>query len=103
MEEIPFDGDSPLVDHSRCDPAEGAFFAVRTVDGPEVKRLRCVDGRRWAISDNSAGVSNVTTYRTAATEKRHRVTWREWENGAEGGRGRGTPAPNVVDNVKCYI
>ena len=53
MEEILFDGDSALVDHSCGDPAEGAIFALRTLDGPVVKRLRFIDGRWWAISDNS--------------------------------------------------
>ena len=53
MEEALFDGDWALVDHSRCDPADGEVFALRTLDGPVVKRLRIIDGRWWAISDNS--------------------------------------------------
>ena len=53
MEEALFDGDSALVDHSRCEPVEGAIFALRTLDGPVVKRLHRIDDRWWAISDNS--------------------------------------------------
>ena len=52
MEPELFDGDSALVDHSRCDPVEGAIFALRTLDGPLVKRLRFHDNRWWASSDN---------------------------------------------------
>ena len=50
----PFDGDSALVDHSRCDPVEGEIFALRTLEGPLVKRLRFHDERWWASSDNDS-------------------------------------------------
>ena len=46
------DGDSVLVDESRTKPVDGRVFAVRTVDGPLVKRLRRRSGRWWADSDN---------------------------------------------------
>ena len=46
------DGDSILVDESRIKPVDGRVFAVRTVDGPLVKRLRRRSGRWWADSDN---------------------------------------------------
>ena len=52
MEPELFDGDSALVDHSRCDPVEGEVFALRTLEGPLVKRLRFHDERWWASSDN---------------------------------------------------
>ena len=52
MEPELFDGDSALVDHSRCDPVEGEIFALRTLEGPLVKRLRFHDDRWWASSDN---------------------------------------------------
>ena len=54
MEPELFDGDSALVDHSRCDPVEGEIFALRTVEGPLVKRLRFHDDRWWASSDNDS-------------------------------------------------
>ena len=54
MEPELFDGDSALVDHSRCDPVEGAIFALRTLEGPLVKRLRFHDDRWWASSDNDS-------------------------------------------------
>jgi len=54
MEPDLFDGDSALVDHSRRDPVEGAIFALRTLDGPLVKRLRFHDERWWASSDNDS-------------------------------------------------
>ena len=43
MEPELFDGDSALVDHSRCDPVEGEIFA-----------LRFHDDRWWASSDNDS-------------------------------------------------
>ena len=46
------DGDSVLVDESRIEPIHGRVFAMRTVDGPLVKRLRQRNGRWWADSDN---------------------------------------------------
>ena len=46
------DGDAILVDESRTKPVDGRVFAVRTVDGPLVKRLRRRSGRWWADSDN---------------------------------------------------
>ena len=49
-----FDGDSALVDHSRCDPVEGEIFALRTLEGPLVKRLRFHNERWWASSDNDS-------------------------------------------------
>ena len=54
MEPELFDGDSALVDHSRCDPVEGEIFALRTLEGPLVKRLRFHDDRWWASSDNDS-------------------------------------------------
>ena len=54
MEPELFDGDSALVDHSRCDPIEGEIFALRTLEGPLVKRLRFHDDRWWASSDNDS-------------------------------------------------
>ena len=54
MEPELFDGDSALVDHSRCDPVEGEIFALRTLEGPLVKRLRFHDERWWASSDNDS-------------------------------------------------
>ena len=54
MEPVLFDGDSALVDHSRCDPVEGEIFALRTLEGPLVKRLRFHDERWWASSDNDS-------------------------------------------------
>ena len=54
MEPELFDGDSVLVDHSRCDPVEGEIFALRTLEGPLVKRLRFHDDRWWASSDNDS-------------------------------------------------
>ena len=52
MEETLFNGDSALVDHSRCDLIEEKIFALRTLEGPLVKRLRFVEGRWHACSDN---------------------------------------------------
>ncbi|MDE0109950.1 MAG: XRE family transcriptional regulator [Bryobacterales bacterium] len=46
------DGDSVLVDESRIEPVHGRVFAMRTVDGPLVKRLRKRRDRWWADSDN---------------------------------------------------
>ena len=46
------DGDSVLVDESRIEPIHGRVFAMRTVDGPLVKRLRKRRERWWADSDN---------------------------------------------------
>jgi len=46
------DGDSVLVDESRVKPVDGRVFAMRTIDGPLVKRLRKRRGRWWAVSDN---------------------------------------------------
>ena len=60
MEPELFDGDSALVDHSRCDPVEGAIFALRTLEGPLVKRLRFHDDRWWA-----SGRSRSTSGRSA--------------------------------------
>ena len=57
MEPELFDGDSALVDHSRCDPVEGEIFALRTVEGPLVKRLRFHDDSWWASSDNDSPVN----------------------------------------------
>ena len=54
MEPELFDGDSALVDHSRCDPVEGEILALRTLEGPLVKRLRFHDERWWASSDNDS-------------------------------------------------
>ena len=54
MEPELFDGDSALVDHSRCDPVEGEIFALRTLEGPLVKRLRFHDERWWASGDNDS-------------------------------------------------
>ena len=54
MEPELFDGDSALVDHSRCDPVEGEICALRTLEGPLVKRLRFHDERWWASGDNDA-------------------------------------------------
>ena len=54
MEPELFDGDSALVDHSRCDPVEGEIFALRTLEGPLVKRLSFHDDRWWASSDNDS-------------------------------------------------
>ena len=46
MEPELFDGDSALVDHSRCDPVEGEIFALRTLK-VVVKRLCFHDERCW--------------------------------------------------------
>ena len=46
------DGDAVLVDESRTEPVHGRIFAMRTVDGPLVKRLRKRRGHWWADSDN---------------------------------------------------
>ena len=54
MEPEMFDNDTVLVDHSRCDPVEGETFALRTLEGPLVKRLRLHDDRWWACSDNDS-------------------------------------------------
>ena len=57
MEPELFDGDAALVDHSRCAPVEGEIFALRTLEGPLVKRLRFHDDRWWASSDNDSSES----------------------------------------------
>ena len=53
METKYLDGDSVLVNHASADPIEGKVFALRTLDGPLVKRLRQAECRWWAHSDNS--------------------------------------------------
>ena len=52
MEPTICDGDSALVDESRTSPRSGRIYALRTGDGPLVKRLRKRDHRWWADSDN---------------------------------------------------
>lgn len=51
------DGDSILVDESRTKAVDGRVFAVRTVDGPLVKRLRKRSGGWWIVSDNQEHTS----------------------------------------------
>ena len=52
METTIYDGDSALVDESRTSPRSGKIYALRTGEGPLVKRLRKRDHRWWADSDN---------------------------------------------------
>ena len=52
METTIYDGDSALVDESRTSPRSGRIYALRTGEGPLVKRLRKRDHRWWADSDN---------------------------------------------------
>ena len=52
METTIYDGDSALVDESRMSPRSGKIYALRTGDGPLVKRVRKRDHRWWADSDN---------------------------------------------------
>ncbi len=52
MEPTICDGDSALVDETHRSPRSGKIYALRTGDGPLVKRLRKRDHRWWADSDN---------------------------------------------------
>ncbi len=52
MERTIFDGDAALVDETRCAPRSGWIYALRTDEGPVVKRLRKRKHRWWADSDN---------------------------------------------------
>ena len=52
MERTIFDGDAALVDETHTSPRSGKIYALRTGDGPLVKRLRKRDHRWWADSDN---------------------------------------------------
>ena len=52
MEPTICDGDSALVDETHTSPRSGKIYALRTGDGPLVKRLRKRDHRWWADSDN---------------------------------------------------
>ena len=52
METTIFDGDSALVDETHRSPRSGKIYALRTGDGPLVKRLRKRHHRWWADSDN---------------------------------------------------
>ena len=52
MERTIFDGDAALVDETHRSPRSGKIYALRTGDGPLVKRLRKRDHRWWTDSDN---------------------------------------------------
>ena len=52
MERTIFDGDSALVDETHRSPRSGKIYALRTGDGPLVKRVRKRDHQWWADSDN---------------------------------------------------
>ena len=52
MEPTICDGDSALVDETHRSPRSGKIYALRTGEGPLVKRLRKRDHRWWADSDN---------------------------------------------------
>ena len=52
MEPAICDGDAALVDETHTSPRSGKIYALRTGDGPLVKRLRKRDHRWWADSDN---------------------------------------------------
>ena len=52
METTIYDGDSALVDETHTSPRSGKIYALRTGEGPLVKRLRKRDHRWWADSDN---------------------------------------------------
>jgi len=54
MEPALLAGDSVLVNHASPDPLPGRIFALRTLEGPLVKRLRKRRGRWHALSDNPA-------------------------------------------------
>ena len=48
MEPKYVEGDSVLVNHASAEPIEGKVFALRTLEGPLVKRLRQEEGQWWA-------------------------------------------------------
>ena len=52
MEPTICDGDVALVDETHTSPRSGKIYALRTGDGPLVKRVRKRDHRWWADSDN---------------------------------------------------
>ena len=52
MERTIFAGDAALVDETHKSPRSGKIYALRTGEGPLVKRLRKRDHRWWADSDN---------------------------------------------------
>ena len=52
MERTIFDGDAALVNETHTSPRSGKIYALRTAEGPVVKRLRKRDHRWWADSDN---------------------------------------------------
>ena len=52
MEPTICDGDAALVDETHRSPRSGRIYALRTGEGPLVKRLRKRDHRWWADSDN---------------------------------------------------
>ena len=52
MERTIFDGDAALVDETHTSPRSGKIYALRSGEGPLVKRLRKRDHRWWADSDN---------------------------------------------------
>ena len=52
MEPAICDGDAALVDETHTSPRSGKIYALRTGDGPLVKRIRKRDHRWWADSDN---------------------------------------------------
>ena len=52
MERTIFDGDAALVNETHTSPRSGKIYALRTEEGPLVKRLRKRDHRWWADSDN---------------------------------------------------
>ncbi len=52
METTIYDGDSALVDETHTSPRSGRIYALRTGEGPLVKRLRKRDHRWWTDSDN---------------------------------------------------
>ena len=52
MEPTICDGDAALVDETHTSPRSGKIYALRTGDGPLVKRVRKRDHRWWADGDN---------------------------------------------------